>query len=270
MKTKRKRKQKLPFSKSTILGVIAFLIISGGWGGYKIVKDNQKYETSFGTRPHEVVRVIDGDTFVIENNVKVRLLGVDAPEVGNCYSKESTNFLKKLIKGKKVYLQKDISGTDDFGRLLRYVILRNNDPEKDDILVNDLLVRSGYAMDYKSSPDNRYRDLFSSSRNIARRAKIGIWKECPEEAFSQLLKRDRRSAVRIEEDSEPENPDCVIKGNISTQGHGKTYFIPGCSNYSRVHIDPSRGEKYFCTEDEAKKAGFTLSANCPTNFPNLK
>jgi len=77
MKTKRKRKQKLPFSKSTILGVIAFLIISGGWGGYKIVKDNQKYETSFGTRPHEVVKVIDGDTFVATN-------GATTPDFSDC------------------------------------------------------------------------------------------------------------------------------------------------------------------------------------------
>ena len=264
------QKPRPPFSKATILAVIIFLIASGGWGGYKVVKNNQKYGTDFETRPHKVARVIDGDTFVVENNIKVRLIGLDAPEVGNCYAVEATNFLKNLIKDKEIYLQKDISGTDDFGRLLRYAILRNDNPEEDDILINDLLIRSGYAMDYKSAPDNRYRDLFSSSRNIARRENLGIWKECPKEAFEQLQKRDRRSANRIENDSAPENHDCIIKGNISTQGHGKTYFLPGCSNYSRVHIDPSRGEKYFCTEAEAKKAGFTISANCLNNFPNLK
>ena len=267
MKTK---KSKLPFSKTTILTVIAFLIASGGWGGYKIVKDNQKYGTSFESRSHKVTRIIDGDTFVIENNIKVRLTGIDAPEIGTCYATEATNFLKNLIKDKEIYLQKDISGTDDFGRLLRYAILRNNNPEEDDILINDLLIRSGYAMDYKSAPDNRYRDLFTSSRNIARRAEIGIWKECPEESFEKLLEQDRRSTARLEENSKPKNLDCLIKGNISTQGHGKTYFIPGCSNYSRVHIDPNKGEKYFCTEAEAKEAGFTISDNCLNNFPNLK
>jgi len=71
---------KAPYQRTTILGVIAFLIASGGYGGYTVVKDYQKYGPDFETRPHTVVRVVDGDTVDVENGIRVRLLGINAPE----------------------------------------------------------------------------------------------------------------------------------------------------------------------------------------------
>jgi len=66
-----------------------------------------------------------------------------------------------------------------------------------------------------------------------------------------------------EKDSGPSDPECIIKGNISEKGYGKTYLIPGCDNYKNVKIDQRKGEKYFCTEEEAFEAGFRKATNCP-------
>ena len=66
-----------------------------------------------------------------------------------------------------------------------------------------------------------------------------------------------------EQDSKPTNSECIIKGNISEKGYGKTYLIPGCDNYERVKIDIRKGEQYFCSEADAEAAGFRKATNCP-------
>lgn len=53
-------------------------------------------------------------------------------------------------------------------------------------------------------------------------------------------------------------PDCIIKGNISPSGE-KIYHVPGGKYYSRTQIDPSDGERWFCTEHEAESNGWRRS-----------
>jgi len=236
--------------KKIIFGIIAALLAIGGYTGYKIVKESKNYDKE----PQEVVSVIDGDTIKIKDNIRIRLIGINAPDKGECYYEESRQFLKEFLEGKTVNLEKDISGKDDYGRPLRYVILPSDDPEQDNILVNDYIVRQGYAQAISSPPDNRYRDLLVSAQEEALRENRGLWKECEyEEGLS-----DRR-----EKHFEPTDPDCIIKGNISTRGYGKVYFIPGCDNYEKVKIDSTKGETYFCTEKQAQEAGFRKATNCP-------
>ena len=170
------------------------------------------------------------------------------------YFEESTNFTTQLLEGKSVKLEKDISGKDDYDRLLRYVIIVNEDPKQDNLLVNDHIVRQGYAQAVASPPDNRYRDLLVSAQEEALREKRGLWKECDYE----LELSDRR-----ENDDEPTDPNCIIKGNISTRGYGRIYLLPGCDNYETVKIDFTKGEQYFCTEEEAQEADFRKATNCP-------
>ena len=80
---------KAQYSRKTIVGVIGVLVATGGYGGYTVVKGYQKYGGDFETRRHIVARVIDGDTVELEDKIKVRLLGVNAPERGECYFEES-------------------------------------------------------------------------------------------------------------------------------------------------------------------------------------
>src|SRR4030042_2567140 len=76
-----------------------------------------------------VTRVIDGDTIEIEGGQKVRYIGIDTPEKVDprpsvqCYGKEAAAKNKELVEGKRVRLEKDVSETDKYGRLLRYVFV---------------------------------------------------------------------------------------------------------------------------------------------------
>ena len=90
-----------------------------------------------------VIRVIDGDTFEIENGDKVRMIGIDAPELKDNEGLESKNHLKLLIENKYVSLIKDEKNKnkDFFGRLLRYVYLEDSD-------INLKMIEDGYANVY--------------------------------------------------------------------------------------------------------------------------
>lgn len=244
------------------MSVIAFLIATGGYGGYKVVKVDNASEDSFENLPHKVLRVVDGDTFDIEGGYRVRLLGIDSPEKNDCYFDQSKLFLEDLIEGKEVYLEKDITASDRFGRLLRYAILKFDDPQKDNILVNNQMVLKGFAFDENMTADKKYRDLLASSERKAREEKLGMWLEC-----GYLEKEEKEKVLSLrEKDTGPEDPSCTIKGNISEKGYGMNYFIEGCPNYNRIKIDSRKGEKYFCSEEEAKEAGFTKSVSCQNAF----
>ena len=103
-----------------------------------------------------VVRVIDGDT--IEVNIKgklhkVRYIGMDTPEVGQPGGAEATSANAELVAGKIVQLEKDISETDRYVRLLRYVWV-------DDTMVNAALITSGHAQVITYPPDVKYQQDF--------------------------------------------------------------------------------------------------------------
>lgn len=125
----------------------------------------------------KVTRVIDGDTFEIQGGIKVRLIGVDTPEMKNqnktidCFAAEATQKTRSLLTGKEVILEKDISDTDKYGRLLRYVYLGGE-------MVNDLLVRDGFAKIATFPPDIKNAKIFLASEKIARENNAGLWSAC--------------------------------------------------------------------------------------------
>lgn len=125
----------------------------------------------------KVTRIIDGDTFEIEGGIKVRLIGVDTPEMRNknkiidCFAQEATQKLKELLNKKEVVLEKDISETDKYGRLLRYVYLG-------DEMVNRQLVKDGYARIATFPPDIKYSKLFLDDERQARESNLGLWSAC--------------------------------------------------------------------------------------------
>jgi len=118
-----------------------------------------------------VIEVIDGDTIIIEEGYRVRYIGIDAPEVHpeiEDYGIEAWQANRRLVEGKKVRLEKDISETDRYGRLLRYVWI-------DDILVEAELVRQGLARAKAYPPDTRYQDYLEQMEVEARDAGRGMW-----------------------------------------------------------------------------------------------
>jgi len=126
--------------------------------------------------------VVDGDTFHAEDNsgidVKVRLIGIDAPETrktakkdAGYYGQESKAFLTNLISGKNVRLEFDFGKKDRYGRTLAYVYM------EDGTFVNAQLVKQGYAAIMTVPPNVKYADLFLQLQQEAREIKRGLWGE---------------------------------------------------------------------------------------------
>lgn len=116
-----------------------------------------------------VARVIDGDTLELANGKRIRLLGIDAPEKGQFFYEEARERLKKLVEGKRVFLERDVSNSDSLGRLLRYVFLNNT-------FINLKLVEEGFAIAYIVPPDKKYASKILEAEEFARKHELGIWK----------------------------------------------------------------------------------------------
>lgn len=129
---------------------------------------------------YPVKKVVDGDTFWIDDGspkgIKVRLIGIDAPESRNNgkkeateLGKEATTYLEKLIGGKKIRLEYDAGRYDRYGRTLAYAYL------PDGTFVNANLVREGFATVMTVPPNVRYADTFLKLERKARNQKRGMW-----------------------------------------------------------------------------------------------
>ena len=196
----------------------------------------------------KVTRVIDGDTIEIEGGERVRYLGIDTPETVDprkpvqCFGVEASKKNKELVEGKTVRLEKDITDRDKYGRLLRYIYV-------DNLFINLELVKQGFATSYTYPPDVKHQAEILAAERQAREANRGLWGACP-------------IASPTISSQETQRDECDIKGNISTSGE-KIYHLPGCGSYTKTQIDENRGERWFCSEEEAQAAGWRKALNCP-------
>jgi micrococcal nuclease len=123
----------------------------------------------------EVKRVIDGDTFVasIGGVVEtVRLIGVDAPELGRCYSMKAKNLLEQLILKPNIWIAVGDQPRDEYDRLLAYVF------HEDGRFVNMAMARAGAAKPMRISPNIEYANLIGEAWDEAAIAKRGGWSSC--------------------------------------------------------------------------------------------
>lgn len=126
-----------------------------------------------------VSKVVDGDTIEIEGGAHIRYIGVNTPETVHptkaveCFGKEASDYNKKLLEGGFVRLQRDITDTDKYGRLLRYIYL------PDGTFVNLKLVTEGYAYADTYPPDVAHAKEFVAAQSAARLAVRGLWASCP-------------------------------------------------------------------------------------------
>jgi micrococcal nuclease len=202
---------------------------------------------------YEVARVIDGDTLDVLMNGKVerlRLIGIDTPETVDprkpveCFGREASDMTKAILTGQKVALESDPSQgeRDKYGRLLRYVML------EDGTNFNLLMIREGYAHEYTYGGAYKYQNTFKQAQKEAEARSAGLWGAvCENETDA----------------GQPNSPagSCNIKGNINPSKE-KIYHIPGCGSYEKTVINESAGEKWFCSEQDAVKAGWRKALNC--------
>lgn len=129
----------------------------------------------------KVTKVVDGDTFWTDGGsakgIKIRLIGVDAPESRNVfkkkkgyYGKEAKTYLSNLFEGQSVRLEYDVDSLDQYGRTLAYVYLT------DGTFVNADLVKNGYAMVMTVPPNVKYANEFVKYQKEARENNRGLWK----------------------------------------------------------------------------------------------
>lgn len=127
-----------------------------------------------------VARVIDGDTFVLIDSMRVRILGVDTPELGRFgkpnqpYADSAYYFTKSLIEGKTVKLTFEGNTFDIFGRLLAHVWLTDTN-DKDSLFLQAELLKKGFARIKYYNKDKKYYYIFYNLRNTAMKNKLGIW-----------------------------------------------------------------------------------------------
>jgi micrococcal nuclease len=131
-----------------------------------------------GRTEAQVVDVVDGDTIKVDVDGQVytvRYIGIDTPETVHpdepveWMGPEASEANRRLVEGQAVYLETDVSETDRYGRLLRYVYLA------DGLFVNAELVRLGYAHAVTFPPDVKYQDLLLEMQQEAREAGRGLW-----------------------------------------------------------------------------------------------
>lgn len=146
-----------------------------------IVKVTEEERVVTVSSTAKVVNVIDGDTIEVEFNdgerALVRYIGVDTPERGRdglvdeCYYQEATSKNKELVAGKEVRLEKDVSETDQYGRLLRYVYTGED-------LVNLAILEGGFGEFVSYPPDVALAQKLSQAAKEAEVEKVGLWNFC--------------------------------------------------------------------------------------------
>jgi len=195
--------------------------------------------------------VTDGDTIKIGDD-SIRLHGIDAPErKQSCMAdgqfwpcgNESAEALRDRIAGKEVTCT--ILDRDRYGRLIGECFLG-------DLNLNAWMVSMGWALAYR-----RYATDYIAEELMAREAEQGIWRG----AF--IAPWDWRLGTRLAEPTEPaeidRDPYCLIKGNISRSGK-RIFHVPGGAFYEATRIDLIKGERWFCSEEEAIEAGWRKSS----------
>jgi len=127
-----------------------------------------------------VAEVIDGDTIKLSDGRTVRYIGIDTPETKHprkgqeCFGEEASRYNEELVAGEIIQLEKDVSETDRYDRLLRYVWI-------DDVLINEKLVEDGYALATSWPPDVKREEEFRQAEQNARFENRGLWDNCLQE-----------------------------------------------------------------------------------------
>ncbi len=193
----------------------------------------------------------DGDSLVVGSQ-RVRLFGIDAPEIGqNCVTNDNAwqcgadakQHLLELVAGQRVDCQ--ITGMDQYGRNLGKC-------STEYLQLNEAMVELGWAVAYRE-----YSQDYVEAEERAKLRKAGIWNSTftlpSAHRLANAPKQSERASKAIPSRPQQSNRSfsgCAIKGNRNRKGQW-IYHLPGMPYY-----DQTRAEEFFCTEDQARAAGY--------------
>jgi hypothetical protein len=206
--------------------------------------------------------VYDGDTLEI-GHLRIRLHGVDAPELDQtCGTADGGEWACGRVARDRLAAMVDGVETgcrprerDGFGRVVARCFVDGDD-------LGARLVAEGLAWAYI-----RFSVAYADREAAARDAGLGVWQGASEAAWHYRAGAWRPAAGRaaatrapaVAPSPEPPPDGCVIKGNISALGE-RVYHQPGSRWYARTVIEPTGGERWFCTATEAETAGWRPAA----------
>jgi len=200
--------------------------------------------------------VVDGDTLKLDG-VAVRLFAIDAPERsqpcrdsrGATYpcGVRATEALASRLGDARVRCEP--RDRDQYDRIVAVCFVGTTD-------LNDWMVGQGWALAYR-----RYSRDYVATEDTARTDRKGMWNGTFEKPWTVRHQRDSErpshpSPVATTSSAAPAN--CRIKGNINSEGT-QIYHLPGQMYYEETQINPTKGERWFCTETEAVAAGWRRS-----------
>lgn len=198
-----------------------------------------------GGRP----KLIDGDSFEL-GAVGVRLYGVDAPEGAQSCTRDGREWqcgdaalaeLRRLVGSREVACER--RDVDTYGRIVAVCRVGSTD-------LGAAMVRAGFAVAYR-----RYSDDYVDEERDARSAKRGLW--AGEFAMPETYRGEQRDTPRERAvATQPSRRDgCYIKGNVNGAGE-RIYHTPDSASYADTVVDEAKGERWFCTQAEARAAGW--------------
>ncbi|MHB1334474.1 MAG: thermonuclease family protein [Candidatus Humimicrobiaceae bacterium] len=214
-------------------------------------------ESTTTTLESEIVKCIkitDGDTIVIEDSAgkqyKVRYIGMDTPEQGDPYYEEATEANKNLVLDKEIRMVKDVSGTDKYGRLLRYIYVG-------DMFVNAYLLSEGFAQILTIPPDVKYADEFLKLQQEARENNKGLWGiEETTITAEQTTTTVAETTTSISEETTTTKPDNEY---FVGSKNSDVYHYPDCVSAKKIKPE---NLIIFNSVEEAKAAGYRPCKNC--------
>lgn len=127
--------------------------------------------TAVWAQTARVTHVSDGDSFVIATGERVRMIGINAPELADEFGRESKAHLARLIVGKTVTLERDPQNEDRdvHGRLLRFVTVDGTD-------INRQMIADGYASAFLRYPFSEDKQqAYREAEQAARASRLGFW-----------------------------------------------------------------------------------------------
>lgn len=203
---------------------------------------------------HRVLGITDGDTIDVEIDgirTRLRIIGVDTPERGECGYQEASSAMQSLVQSRQVRLEADETqaDADRYDRLLRHVFT------EDGVNVAEEIIARGLGVEYTYAAPYRYRDDYLAAQSAAQEGNLGLWGDlCLLLPIPSAPLTEAPVGVAPRGEATAEG-DCLIKGNINREGE-QIYHRPGQRDYEKTVINEGAGERWFCTPEEAEAAGW--------------